>query len=135
MKTDKNNMAYVGTLQELGRPYSMLFIDKEKRQLYIFVRMSDGSGNSFLVACVSPGEVKSYMNEELGLLKILRKKAYRLATITDGKISFDNQGLNKFTPTERMIKMNKFDPELCEDDVWLEVFLNRISNNQPIEIA
>lgn len=134
MKTDKN-MAYVATLQDLGRPYSMLFVDKEKRQLYIFVRLSDGAGNNFIVVGVSPYEVESYMNESLGLLNILSSKTYRLATISDGKVSFGRQSLSDFLPTERMEKMNRFNPELCEDDVWLEVFLNRINNNQPIEIA
>lgn len=133
MKTDKN-MAYVGTLQELGRPYSMLFVDREKQQLYIFVRLDDAD-NSFITAVVSPLEVESYMNESLGLLNILSEKSYRLATIHDGKITFGNQSFNHFSPTERIKKMNMFDPELCEDDVWLEIFLNRINNNQPIEIA
>ena len=75
------------------------------------------------------------MNESLGLLNILSKKSYRLATIRGGEITFVNEKLNSFAPTDRMKKMNTFDPELCDDDVWLEVFLNRINNNQPIEIA
>ena len=128
------NIAYVGTLQDLGRPYSMLFVDTEKRQLYIFVRLSDGCGDCFLVAGVSPLEVESYMNESLGLLNILDKKTCRLATVSDGNVSFGSESLNGFPPTERMKKMNRFDPELCDDDVWLEVFLNRINSNQPINI-
>ena len=134
MKTDKN-MAYVGTLQELGRPYSMLYVDKEARQLYIFVRLSEHGGNRFMAAGVTPGEVESYMNEGIGLLKLLSEKPYRLANISGGEISFDNKSHHTFHPTERMKKMDKFDPELCDDDVWLEVFLNRLNNNQPLEIA
>ena len=134
MKNDKN-IAYVGTLQELGRPYSMLYVDKEARQLYIFVRLSENVDNRFMVVCVSPCEVESYMNEGIGLLKLLSEKPYRLANINGGKISFDNKCHHTFHPTERMKKMDKFDPELCDDDVWLEVFLNRINNNKPLEIA
>ncbi len=134
MKTDKN-IVYVGTLQALGRPFSMLYVDKEKHQLYIFVRLSNDASNTYLVADVSPIEVESYMNDETGLLNILSQKIYRRASITDGKISFESGSFNNFDPTERMKQMNKFDPELCDDDVWLEIFLNRINNNQPIEIA
>ena len=134
MKTNKN-IAYVGALQELGHPYSMLFVDKAKQQLYIFVRLSECNKDQFLVVGVSPSEVASYMNENIGLIDILRKKTYRLATIVDDKISIGNEKTNEFTPTERMKRMNMFDPDLCDDDVWLEVFLNRINNNQPIEIA
>lgn len=134
MRTDKN-IAYVGTLQELGRPYSMLFVDKEQRQLYIFVRLSDDSSDQFMVAGVSPREVESYMNEHTGLINILSQKPYRMAVISDNKVSIGNESHSNFKPTERMKKMDMFDPELCGDDVWLEVFLNRISSNQPIEIA
>ena len=134
MKNDKN-IAYVGTLQDLGRPYSMLYVDKENRQLYILVRISDSGSERFLMTYVSPYEVEAYMNESIGLQNILKKRPYRLATIKDGKISFGNESFNSFILPERMKQMNMFDPDLCDDDVWLEVFLKRISNNQPLEIA
>lgn len=128
-------MAYVGTLQDLGRPYSMLFVDKKHRQLYMFVRVSDGDENGFIVVPVSSQEIESYMDGSLGLLDILNNCSYRKATINNDKIYLGNQILHNFCATNRMARMNKFDPELCEDDVWIEVFLNRINNNQPIEIA
>ncbi len=134
MKINKN-IAYVGTLQYLGRPFSMLFVDKEIMQLYIFVRISDGGSDRFIVTDVSPDEVESYMNEELGLINMLSHKSLEIADIDNGVISFENLKLESFTPSERIKKMNLFDPDLCDDDVWLEVFLNRINNNQPIEIA
>ena len=75
------------------------------------------------------------MNEELGLINMLSHKSLEIADIDNGVISFENLKLDSFTPSERIKKMNLFDPDLCDDDVWLEVFLNRINNNQPIEIA
>lgn len=134
MISDKH-ISYVGTLQELGRPYSMLFVDKVKRQLYIFVRISDDSDNQYLVACVSPAEVESYMDESVSLLDVLNNKSFRLATIDNDEVAFGNAKLDKFIPTERMKMMNIFDPDLCADDVWIEIFLNRVNNNQPLEIA
>lgn len=134
MKTDKN-IAYVGTLQDLGRPFSMLFIDKENRQLYVLVRLSDGHNNRFMAVAVTADEVESYMKENIGLLNILSGKPYSIALISADSISVSDETFTDFTPTSRMRKLNMFDPELCKDDVWLEVFLNRINNNQPIEIA
>lgn len=133
-KTDKN-IAYVGTLQDLGRPFSMLFIDKENRQLYVLVRLSDGNSNNFMAVAVTADEVESYMNENIGLLNILSGKPYSIALISADSISVSDETFTDFTPTSRMRKLNMFDPELCNDDVWLEVFLNRINHNQPIEIA
>lgn len=134
METDKN-IVYVGTLQELGRPYSMLYVDKEKRQLYILVRISQGKHDRFLAMATTPYEVKSYMNENIGLLNILSKHPYRIATISGNKISVGRDRFCNFSPTEQMKKMDMFDPELCDDDIWIEVFLNRMNNNLPIETA
>ena len=134
MRTN-NNIKYVGTLQDLGRPFSMLFVDKENRQLYFFVRLTDDKQDNFLVVSVSPNEVESYMDEHIGLLNIMNEKNYYIATLQNNNIYFEDNLLQDFTPTERMKQMNIFDPELCEDDVWIEIFLNRVKNNQPLEIA
>ena len=134
MRTNEN-IKYVGTLQDLGRPYSMLFVNKENRQLYFLVRLSDDKKENFLVVNVSPNEVKSYMEEHIGMLNIMNEKIHYIASLRNNQIYFEDEILQDFTPTEHMKKMNIFDPELCDDDVWLEVFLNRITNNQPLEIA
>lgn len=134
METDKN-ISYVGTLQELGRPYSMLFVDKVNRQLYILVRISENADNKYLMSAVSPAEVEAYMEESLSLLDILKDKSFRFATVENDAVMLGKDNHNKFIPTERMKLMNIFDPDLCADDVWIEIFLNRINNNQPLEIA
>lgn len=134
MRTN-NNIKYVGTLQDLGRPYSMLFVDKENRQLYFLVRLTDDQQDNFLVVSVSPNEVESYMDEHIGLLNIMNEKNHYMATLRNNNIYFEDKILQDFTPTDQMKQMNIFDPELCEDDVWIEIFLNRVKNNQPLEIA
>lgn len=134
MKTN-SNIKYVGTFQDLGRPYSMLFVDKENRQLFFFVRISEGKNEDFLVVHVSPHEIQSYMEEHVGMLNLMNKKIFYKATLRNNQIYFEDEIIQNFTPTDRMKKMNMFDPELCDDDVWLEVFLNRVKNNQPLEIV
>lgn len=136
MLTDNiNRIRYVGTLQELGLPYSMLYVDTEQRQLYIFVRMSDGKDMRYLVTDVTAEEIESYMRDGLGLINIFSHRPYWFATVNNNSVTFDSSNNTDFKPTKRMERMNMFDPELCEDDVWIETVLSRISNNQPIEIA
>lgn len=128
-----NKIKYVATLQELGRPYSMLFVDKGKRQLYVLVRVDDN--NAFVISSISAQEVMAYISEKEGLINILESKPYRLATIENHELKIEGDAHNNFSPTDRMRTFNMFDPELCEDDVWLEVFLNRLNTNQPLEIV
>lgn len=133
MKNDRN-IVYVGTLQDLGRPYSMLFVDREDRQLYLSVRISEGSDNHFLLTSVSASEIEDYLNESIGLISIVDRKPHYVVSINHNKIQIEKEEQSRFEPTEKMKKMDRFDPELCEDEIWLEVFLNRLINNQPIEI-
>ena len=135
MKSLNKNIYLVGILQDLGIPYSLLYVDKENRNLYLFVRESDNNELSFIAAGVSTDDVMSYMNESIGLINIFSRDTLFHATIGDEGISLSKLHAKKFVPDEKMKRMDMFDPELCEDDVWLETFMARIKNNQPLEIA
>ncbi len=130
---EMTNIYYVGTLQDLGLPFSLLYIDKEKRQLYILVRYSDNGNTRYIAASVSADEVVSYMNENIGLVKIFSTRPCWQASIKNDIMSFEDKRRVNFIPTKRMSELNMFNPELCDDDTWIEVFLNRITNNQPLE--
>ncbi len=41
----------------------------------------------------------------------------------------DKNGITKFKES-----MNRFDSDFCDDDIWLEIFLDRLKNNKPLEI-
>lgn len=136
MINNNENIYFVGVLQDLGMPYASLYVDKESRQLYLFVRVSENGNMDYFAANVSTHEVESYMNEDLGLVKIFNSRPVWYATINDNDEIYLNKFLDKdFIPNDKMKKMDIFNPELCDDDVWLETFLARINNNQPIEIA
>lgn len=136
MKNVSENMYFVGVLQDLGMPYASLCVDKENRQLYLLVRSTNDRNADFLAANVSYNDIVSYMKEDLGLVDIFRKCPAWYATIgDDDRISLGKSLGDNFIPSERMLRMDMFNPELCDDDVWLDVFLSRINNNQPLEIA
>lgn len=136
MKNNGENIYFVGVLQDLGMPYASLYVDKESQKLYLFVRASDKECRNYYATNVSTNEIESYMNEDIGLIKIFNNRTIWYATIDDAEnVSLDKPLGNKFVPNDRMKKMNIFNPELCDDDVWLGTFLKRINNNQTIEVV
>ena len=136
MKINNEDIYFVGVLQDLGIPYSSLYVDKENRELFLFVRVADGDCLDYLAANVSANDVKSYMNENIGLIKIFENRPLWHATIDDNdKVVIDKIINQTFVPNEKMRKMDMFDPELCDDDIWLDTFLDRINNGKPIEVA
>lgn len=129
-----NDISLVGVLQDLGLPYALLFVDKDKRQLYLFVRESDDFQSSrFVAAMVSPDDVQSYMADERTLTDIFKSTKSFIALMNDDSITPVSNFNGCFNP--RTISLNSFDPDLCDDEIWVETFLNRIKNNQPLEIA
>ncbi len=123
-----DNIYYVGTLQDMGMPYVSLYLDKEENQLYLFVRISKTlrPTGSYVVSKVSPEDVQQYMREQVGLTTLL-KDTHLYASITDNKISFES--VAHFQPNEKMYRLNYFNPELCEDEIWMETFIDEFSNN------
>lgn len=133
MKVD--NLYYVGTLQDLGSPFSSLYVNEENRQLYIFVRLSNSypKGQNYVAAEIYPEEVKAYMQENIGLTDILGRRKCLYLKIVDNQIILEKK--SDFKQNERISKLNFFDPELCDDEIWMETFLDRIRSGKPLEIA
>lgn len=133
MKTD--NIYYVGTLQDLGLPFSSLYVDGENRQLYIFVRLSksEAEGQNYVAAEISPDEVRNYMQENLSLTEIFDNRNCLYLKIIGNHIIFEKE--SKFKQNEKIAKLNYFDPELCDDEVWMETFLDRLNSGKPLVIA
>lgn len=133
MKAD--NIYYVGTLQDLGSPFSSLYVNGESRQLYIFVRLSNFglAGQNYVAAEIAPDEVRAYMQDNLGLTDILSNRKCLYLKIIDNQIIIEKRA--DYKQNEKIAKLNFFDPELCDDEVWMETFLDRISSGKPLEIA
>lgn len=136
MKNSHNDIYFVGVLQDLGIPYASLYCDKESRELYIIVRATDNDGSVLYAVAVSTNEIRSYMSEDIGLIKLFNNSPVCYATIDkNNRISLGAPVHSNILPDEKMKSMDKFDPDLCEDDIWLKTFIKRINNKQPIEVA
>ena len=128
------NIKQVGVLQDFGVPFSSLYVDMKNRTLYIFVRMISPKCSiaEFAVTGVSPQEVEAYMNDGIGLNDIFENKDSYVAQICGGDMHIKTpakNGIAKFKES-----MNRFDSDFCDDDIWLEIFLDRLKNNKPLEI-
>lgn len=133
MALTANNMRYVGTLQDFGVPYSSLYVDTEKRLLYLLVRVSSPRDplNEYAAVIVSPHEVEEYMNVDLGLSEIFRNKPCFVVRISNGKVTVESEETECTESIDD--SMNMFDPDFCADDIWLETFIERIKNNKQLE--
>ncbi len=129
------NIKQVGVLQDFGVPFSSLYVDIKNRLLYIFVRMTSPKSSiaEFAVTGVSPQEVEAYMNDDIGLNDIFNNKDSYIVQLNGSDTSIktiEYKGVTDFNES-----MNRFDSDFCDDDIWLETFLDRLKNNKPLEIA
>ncbi|MDE7413317.1 MAG: hypothetical protein K2N05_05955 [Muribaculaceae bacterium] len=125
----------VGVLQDLGCPFVSLYVDMANEELYVFTLFSSPTSKEkvWSVVNVSPQEVEYYLNENLGLLDLYSdKKEVWYVIKTNGEFVFSEAF--QFIPSHNMECLNKYDPELCVDDIWIETFLKRVKHNHPLEI-
>lgn len=128
------NIRQVGVLQDFGVPFSSLYVDMKNRLLYIFVRMPSPKSciAEFAVTGVSPQEVEAYMNDDIGLNDIFNNKDSYIVQLSGSDTSIrtiEHKGVMDFNES-----MNRFDSDFCDDDIWLETFLDRLKNNKSLEI-
>ena len=125
----------VGILQDLGCPFVSLYVDMANRKLFVFSLFSSPASKEKLWAAVevSPQEIEDYFNESVGLLDLYsEKKAFWYVTKVNGEYVFSEA--IQFIPSHNMQCLDKYDPELCVDDIWIETFLDRVEHNRPLEI-
>ena len=130
--TTNSNIYFVANLQVFARPFTALYLDRERGTLCLFVRISSpGTGKDKYIATeVTSNQVNRYMTRRLGLKTIFKKNACYLADISD--TSVDLEETLSFKPTKEMKLSNLFDPEFCYDSLKIKAFLRRFDNNQLI---
>lgn len=129
------DIAFVGVLQDLGMPYVMLYIGRETRSLYVLVRVggttADNSG--YVAAEVSPDDILDYMSEKTGLVSLFNERdCFEVRFIGDRAVFHPCLFGG---PNDKMERNDYFDPDLCDDEIWVETVLDRIKDNKPLETA
>lgn len=73
------------------------------------------------------------MNVDLGLSDIFRNKPCFVVRITNGKVTVESEQTECADSIDD--SMNMFDPDFCQDDIWLETFIDRIKNNKSLMVT
>lgn len=132
---DYKNLRFVGDLQNFGTSYASLYVDSSNRQLYLLVRVSPptDSALSFGVVKVNPTDIQRYMSEDFPISDFFLSQPYTFVEIKNKTIR--QIPFVKELPDNKMDNIGLFDPEFCENEIWIELFLKRLQNNQPLAVV
>ena len=125
----KNNMYWIGTIQDLGKPYADLYLDKDGNQLFLFVRISDVSDpiSRYVAIYVTPKLVEEYMNSDHPMADVFSSRPFRYASINDRKVFFERE---QFTSSKSTFPYNRpFDPDLAVNGYKMKKTLRMIQHN------
>ncbi len=88
----RNNMFWVATIQDLGKPYADLYLDKESKSLFLFVRVTKPTDTYTRYAAISvtPTQISDYMNSKRPMAAIFSRLTIRFASINDRIITFED---------------------------------------------
>lgn len=132
MTEQKGNMAYIGSIQNIGKPYADLYVDHDKNQLYLFVRLSIPTKNKEKYAAipVTADQVIDYMDSCKTLSEVFSLHPYRYAFIKNRKVNME-EGIH--TSSKSTFIYNKpFDPHFCSNRIKLRAALRRMMANTEI---
>lgn len=126
-------MQFIGSIQNIGKPYADLYIDHDKNQLYLFVRQSLPLENKERYAAipVSADQIMDYMDSSKTLSEVFSLHPYRYAFIKDRKVNLED-GIH--TSSKSTFIYNKpFDPHFCSNRIKLKTALRRMMANTEIQ--
>lgn len=126
---EKKNMSLIGILQDFGKPYASLFLDRDSNGLYLFVRVISGhkdNSSRYIAVPVTADEISRYLGKEIGLKSMFSDQQYADVSINGG-IAYFNLPSN-VKADEDIAKEDIFDPEYCYDKLKLKVFLKRFQS-------
>lgn len=128
MMERKDNMFWVGTIQDLGMPYAELYLKKDERQLFLFIRTSISTDKDVKYAAivVSPRQVVDFMEQGKTMTDAFSHTKYRNAEIRNKSVFMDSKETD--TSDSTFLFNNNFDPELSHNQFKMKVVLRRMLN-------
>ncbi len=124
--TQKNNMVFIGNIQDIGKPYVDLYLDKEKNALFLFVRLSSPAESSpqYAAISVTPNQVMDYMESTKPIADLFSSRHFQYAFIKDRTVNMED---HFHTTSESTFMYNlPFDPHFCYNKVKLKMALKRM---------
>ena len=122
-------MYWIGSIQDLGKPYADLYLDKDGNQLFLLVRISEVSDPDTRYAAISvtPSLVQDYMETNHPMADIFSSRPFRYASIQDRKVCLESE---LHTSSKSTFPYNKpFDPSLAINGLKMKMALRKIQQN------
>ncbi len=122
------DMYLVANLQDYGRPYVSLFIDRDTDMLYIFVRILEENvaTTNYIFVHVTDAEISDYINRRKSLKAMFYGKACSIGHFDNGILIASPYDVNYSELP--IVEEDSFDPEFCYDKVKVKVFLRKYRN-------
>lgn len=127
----QKTLKYVGTLQDYGMPFCILYVDDSQQSLYIYLRNKGTKDftKQYIVVKVHPEEVRNYMNGHLTLSQLFASHHSFYSTFRKGQAEIFSNTVNPSDIQAIIENRNHFDINLCEDSDWIEIYLNRLTSS------
>ena len=126
MTNINKNIVRAAVLQELAQPFTLIYVDIANRNLYFAVRTSSRKEKinpTYSAVETSRKEIEDYMQEKKSLDDIFNnRKTLEFKIVDDDVVVSDEYN---FVQDQNFNAMKWFDPEFCEEEGWIELFLNR----------
>lgn len=138
MKMTTDHIRYVAALQDFGEPQAALYVSVPNRQLYLLIRVENDDVEPevnpwFATAEIQPAEVEQYMSRKTTLSQLLKNKSLCMVSFNGRNMTVEYEKIPNMK--ESIEEVDEFDPDYCEDDFWIRTFLNRLKNDQPLEVV
>ena len=130
------NIVRAAVLQQLGQPYTLIFIDLASRKLYLAVCTSSPNeiiNPTFSAVETTSDEIIDYMSDRVSLSDIFLSRKTIGFKIVDDDIYVEPN--DTFQPDQTFDAMNWFDSEFCEEEGWIDAFLKRHAEGQQFVVA
>ena len=125
----RNNMYWIGTIQDLGKTYADLYLDKDGNQLFLLVRVSEVSDpmTRYAAISVTPNLVRDYMETSHPMADVFSSRPFRYASIRDRKVCLEGE---QHTSSKSTFLYNKpFDPSMAVNGLKMKMALRKIQQN------
>lgn len=131
MKVTNPNMYWIGSLQNIGKNYADLYIDKDEQKLYLLIRLPDTSeDHHYALISVTPEQIKEYMDGEKNIAEVFSNHPYKLATIQDHKIGLEDK--EQLSTPGMFIYNQPFDTGVSTNRSNINLVLKRLKKGRTI---
>ena len=129
--TVMNDILFAGVLQDMGLPYVLLYVDSSDHRFYIFIRISKNTKpeGRYVAVKVTAQDVRDYMRRKVGLSTLVLSRGCFEACIVNDRVMVSSF-CNVMLP-ERS-RLDFFNPDLCDDEDWIETILESSSKGIPL---